>query len=193
MSISRTKLKMLTRSQYDKLRLNPQIDPIEIYFKPIFGKFYRGRVELCLDELIPGKRVLEIGYGSGVAFLNLHDQFSKIDGLDVNAPSERVTDLYRSLGINVNLRKGNVLKMPYPDKYFDCVLAISILEHLQPEEQMVAMEEIKRVLKNGGQFIYGVPIASKTMELFFKYWVSILMNTIIQQNWMWIRQHRKYL
>ena len=64
MSISRTKLKMLTPSQYDNLRINPQIDPIEIYFKPIFGKIYRRRVELCLDELIPGERVLEIGYGS---------------------------------------------------------------------------------------------------------------------------------
>lgn len=168
MSISRTKLKMLTPRQYDDLRLDPNIDPIEIYFKPIFGKFYKRRVELCLDELVPGKKVLEIGYGSGVTFLNLHEQFSEIDGLDVNAPSERVTALYGSLGIDVNLRKGNVLKMPYPDNSFDCVLAISILEHLQPEEQLIAMGEIQRVLNKGGQFIYGVPVASKTMELFFR-------------------------
>ena len=168
MSISRTKLKMLTPSQYDNLRINPQIDPIEIYFKPIFGKIYRRRVEMCLDELIPGERVLEIGYGSGVAFLNLHDQFSKIDGLDINAPSKRVTALYSSLAIDVTLRKGNVLKMPYHDNNFDCVLAISILEHLKPKEQIIAMKEIQRVLKKGGQFIYGVPVASKAMELFFR-------------------------
>lgn len=168
MSISRTKLKMLTPRQYDNLRINPQIDPIVIYFKPIFGKIYRRRVEMCLDELIPGERVLEIGYGSGVTFLNLHDQFSKIDGLDINAPSKRVTALYRSLAVDVNLRKGNVLKMPYPDKKFDCVLAISILEHLKPNEQIIAMKEVQRVLKKGGQFIYGVPIASRAMELFFK-------------------------
>ena len=104
----------------------------------------------------------------GVTFLNLHDKFSKIDGLDMNAPSKRVTALYSSLTIDVNLRKGNVLKMPYPDNNFDCVLAISILEHLKPKEQLIAMKEIQRVLKKGGQFIYGVPVASRAMELFFR-------------------------
>ena len=58
--------------------------------------------------------------------------------------------------------------MPYPDNYFDSILLISILEHLKPEELHTAFREIRRVLKNGGQAVYGVPAETFFMTAAFK-------------------------
>lgn len=58
--------------------------------------------------------------------------------------------------------------MPYEDDFFDTVLLISILEHIKPDEQTQAFSEIRRVLKPGGQVIYGVPIERRFMVLMFR-------------------------
>jgi ubiquinone/menaquinone biosynthesis C-methylase UbiE len=58
--------------------------------------------------------------------------------------------------------------MPYPDNYCDTVLLISILEHLKPADQPRAFAEIRRVLKPGGQVVYGVPIERPLMVFMFR-------------------------
>ena len=58
--------------------------------------------------------------------------------------------------------------MPYPDAFFDTVLLISILEHLKPEQQATAFQEIRRVLKPAGQVIYGVPVERPLMVFVFR-------------------------
>src|SRR6185295_17012104 len=66
------------------------------------------------------------------------------------------------------LCNGSVLEMPYADESFDTVLLISILEHLQPTQQERAFSEIRRVLKPGGQVVYGVPIERPLMVFLFR-------------------------
>jgi len=161
----RTKLKLLAKSEYGGVNRN---DPIRFYYWPVFGALYRRRVELALDELKPGERILEIGFGTGVTFPHLHEQFKEIHGLDLTADTDRITRIWKDRGIDVHLKLGNILKMPYPDNYFDSVLLISILEHLKPEEQSAAFAEIRRVLKPGGQVVYGVPIERGLMVLMFR-------------------------
>lgn len=58
--------------------------------------------------------------------------------------------------------------MPYEDNQFDTVLLISILEHLRPDELAQAFQEIKRVLKPGGQVVYGVPVERPFMVFMFR-------------------------
>jgi len=111
---------------------------------------------------------LEVGFGSGITFLNLSEMYEEIHGLDLNASVEQVSDLFNKKNIRTNLRNGSVLSMPYEDNYFDTVLLISILEHLKPSEQMQAFNEINRVLKPGGQVVYGVPIERTFMVFMFR-------------------------
>jgi ubiquinone/menaquinone biosynthesis C-methylase UbiE len=75
---------------------------------------------------------LEVGFGSGVTFQNLHENYEEIHGLDLNASVEDVTAVFR------------------------------------PFEQTQAFWEIRRVLKPGGQAIYGVPIERGLMVLMFR-------------------------
>ena len=159
------KLKLLPLDQY--LGVNRD-DPLRFYSWPIIGGMYRRRVELCLAECRGGDKVLEVGFGSGVSFLNLHDKYRVIYGLDLTAAAKHIEVFFQKLNIEANLTNGNVLEMPYTDDFFDTVLLISILEHLKPEEQERAFGEIRRVLKPGGQVVYGVPAERRLMTWTFR-------------------------
>src|SRR5580658_7594254 len=143
-------------------------DPIRFYHWPLIGRMYRRRVELCLGECRGGERVLEIGFGSGLTFLNLHERYQEIHGLDLTADADAVQAAFAKRNIQTQLRRGNVREMPYADNQFDTVLLISILEHLKPEDQVRAFGEIRRVLKPGGQVVYGVPIERPLMVFMFR-------------------------
>ena len=159
------KLKLLKKEDYLS---DEEHDPIRFYFLPLIGWMYRRRVELCLAECTGGTRVLDVGFGSGVNFLNLNELYEEIHGLDLTARAAQIADKFQKLGIHTDLRKGNVLKMPYPDNFFDTVLLVSILEHIKPDEQLAAFREINRVLKSSGQVIYGVPVEQPFMVFSFR-------------------------
>lgn len=156
---------MLPLSEYVGVN---QDDPIRYYRLPVIGALYRRRVELCLAECAGGERVLEIGFGSGVAFPNLSRMYREIHGLDLTADTQAVAAMFAARGIATDLKQGDVLQMPYPDEYFDTLLLVSILEHLRPEQQSSAFGEIRRVLKPGGQVVYGVPVERPFMVFMFK-------------------------
>ncbi len=158
------KLKLLPYHEY---RGVDQRDPIRYYYWPILGKLYRRRVELALSECKGGETILEVGFGTGITFLNLNDLYREIHGLDLTANIQEVEKTFQQRGIRTFLNKGNVLSIPYPDATFDTVLLISILEHLLPTELCKAFKEISRVLKPGGQVVYGVPVERPLMVIAF--------------------------
>jgi ubiquinone/menaquinone biosynthesis C-methylase UbiE len=149
------KLKLLPKERYVTLS---ETDPLIYYYWPIFGQMYRRRVEICLNECRGGERILEVGYGSGVTFLNLSEQYEEIYGIDLFADAKAVTDMWGQEGLAPILEQGDLVRLPYEENMFDTVLLISILEHLKPYELATAMEQVHRVLKPNGQMIYGVPV-----------------------------------
>lgn len=159
------RLKLLPAGQYRGVN---EKDPIRYYYWPVFGTLYRRRVELALAECRGGQRILEVGFGTGLTFLNLNEMYEEIHGLDLTADIPQVKAVFDKLGIKTYLQNGNVLHMPYEAGYFDTVLLISILEHLKPEEQGQASAEITRVLKPGGQVVYGVPVERPLMVFLFR-------------------------
>jgi ubiquinone/menaquinone biosynthesis C-methylase UbiE len=157
-------LKLLPYKQYRGVRREYSVI---FYFLPVMGRMYRHRVELCLNECKGGDSILEVGFGSGLTFLNLSRIYKKIYGLDLSCDITEVAQVFAPLGLYPELRNGNVVDMPYHDEQFDTVLLISILEHLKPEELDRAFSEINRVLKPGGQVIYGVPVERPFMVAMF--------------------------
>lgn len=160
------KLKLLSAEQYKGVN---QYDPIKYYYWPVFGKMYRRRVELALSECTGGGRILEVGFGTGLAFPSLHEIYKEIHGIDLTADPKAVRSVFEPMGIPLYLKKGNVVEMPYyEDNFFDTVLMISILEHLKPIELELAFTEVKRILKPGGQIVYGTPVEKPFMVFMFK-------------------------
>lgn len=159
-----TKLRLLPYKEYKGVE---KIYSVIFYYLPVFGGMYRRRVELCLDQCKGGDTILEVGFGSGLTFLNLNEKYKKIHGLDLTCDVNVVGEVFASRNIHADLHNGNVLSIPYPDNQFDTVLLISILEHLKPQELAQAFQEIKRVLKPGGQIVYGVPVERPFMAFMF--------------------------
>jgi ubiquinone/menaquinone biosynthesis C-methylase UbiE len=160
-----TKLRLLPYKEYKGVE---KIYSVIFYYLPVFGGMYRRRVELCLDQCKGGENILEVGFGSGLTFLNLNEKYKKIYGLDLTCDVNVVDQVFALRNIHADLRNGNVLAMPYADHQFDTVLLISILEHLKPQELTQAFQEIKRVLKPGGQIVYGVPVERPFMVFMFR-------------------------
>lgn len=160
-----SKLSLLPYKEYKGVK---KIYSVIFYYLPIFGSLYRKRVELCLDQCRGGETILEVGFGSGLTFLNLNKKYKKIFGLDLTCDVNIVREVFAKHSIYPNLQNGNVLQMPYEDNQFDTVLLISILEHLKPNELEQAFAEIKRVLRPNGQVVYGVPVERPFMVFMFR-------------------------
>jgi ubiquinone/menaquinone biosynthesis C-methylase UbiE len=160
-----TKLKLLPPEKYKGVN---QYDPIKYYYWPVFGSMYRHRVEIALEECRGGERILEVGFGTGLAFPNLHEKYKEIHGIDLTVDISAVKAVFEPLNIPLFLEKGDVLKMPYKENFFDTVLLVSILEHLKPLELEQAFVEVRRVLKPGGQMVYGTPVEKPFMVFMFR-------------------------
>lgn len=165
MNSKRPKLKLLSFKTYQGILKEYSVI---FYYLPIFAHLYRKRVELCLAECKSGKKILEIGFGSGLTFLNLNEMYKEIHGLDLTCDIEEVKKVFAKHNIYPHLQNGDARKMPYADDQFDTILIISTLEHLKPNELDKAFLEIKRVLKPGGQVIYGVPVERPFMVFMFR-------------------------
>ena len=70
-------------------------------------------------------------------------------------------------GDKLRLQQGNILDLPFADGFFDAVLAISLHEHLQPDEQAAAFNEVRRVVRPGGCYVVGVPGVNRMMTAAF--------------------------
>ena len=53
-------------------------------------------------------------------------------------------------------KAGSILALPFPDRAFDLVCAMDILEHV--EDDRAALSEIRRVLRPGGTLLFSVPL-----------------------------------
>ena len=61
----------------------------------------------------------------------------------------------------------NALALDYPDNFFDSVISISVIEHIENDGDTAAIKEIWRVLKPGGILIFTVPV-KKTYEIEYR-------------------------
>lgn len=116
-------------------------DPNWDYYPTYIAKLEA--VRRWLDRLPPDTRVLDAGCGEGV----LVDEYAerlRIEGLDPNYSSSRVTT-------------GSLTALPYGDHSFDRALCLDVLEHLTFEEQPLALAELHRVLRPGGELLVSIP------------------------------------
>lgn len=145
----------------------PADDPLRFHYWPVIGRLFRRRINGCVALLGGGKRVLDVGYGSGTSFLELADRFDEIHGLDTHDYGSAIARVFAAEGVRVALQRASILEAPYPDEFFDAVLAMSVLEHLMPDEQPRVMREVRRLLRPGGVLVVGVPGLNVLMTLGF--------------------------
>lgn len=106
----------------------------------------RAHAEMC--KVGPESRMLDVCCGSGIVGASFTDRVSHKMGLDIT-PEMRALARTRL----DEVREGSVYEMPFEDNFFDIVVTREVL-HLLPEPHR-PVSEIFRVLRPGGQFIFG--------------------------------------
>lgn len=97
--------------------------------------------------------ILDCGCGPGSLSLDLAKRLQKtgnIIGMDIQAGQlAAAQEQAEQCGLdNVQFLQGSVFSLPFPEQYFDCVLAHAVLYHIPNPEK--ALQEISRVLKPEG-------------------------------------------
>ncbi len=116
--------------------------------------------ELIKDRVNENTRVVDVGAGYGGTARYFADKFGcKVDCLNL---SEKENDLNREknekLGYQdlVNVYGGNFEALPFSDDQYELAIAQDALLHSGAKEKV--FEEVDRVLKSGGDFIFTDPM-----------------------------------
>jgi len=101
-------------------------------------------------KLCPQPKILDVGCGTGLLLKEL-EKVGKVYGID---SSLIAVNFCKTREVS-NVKQGDVTNIPFNDCTFDIVLALDILEHV--EDDYLALQEIKRVVKKQGVIIIFVP------------------------------------
>ncbi|MFC4303656.1 MerR family transcriptional regulator [Cohnella boryungensis] len=110
--------------------------------------------EQALDNAIrmvhpnAGERGLDIGTGTGNLAGRFRERGCVMSGVDQSREMLRLCQVKHP---DMDTRVGNFLALPYLKEQFDFVVTSFAFHHLSREQQSLALEEMRRVLKPGGR------------------------------------------
>jgi len=113
-----------------------------------------------------GGRVLEVGCGRGVALPVLAERIDpdELVGIDVHARAiEHARERVAERRVSAALHIGDVRELPFPSGWFDVVFDFGTSYHVGGGHtgRLTALNEISRVLRIGGSFVYETRIAQR--------------------------------
>jgi SAM-dependent methyltransferase len=147
------------------LRPNDAHDPLPYYYHPWVGWLYRHRLQMGLDMLpAGGRRVLEVGVGSGVLVPTLTARYAEYTGTDLTlAPG---LEALVAPGCRATFRRADLLADgDLPAGAFDAIVCFSVLEHIRDADG--AARGLARALAPGGTLVTGYPMVSALMTRAF--------------------------
>ncbi len=103
-------------------------------------------------SLSSGRRVLEVGCGTGFFSEIFSKTGTQLDALDISP--ELLQKAQERCGGRVHFELGDVEALKFADETFDAVIGIRVLHHLDMDP---SFKEIARVLKKGGAIAFCEP------------------------------------
>lgn len=104
-----------------------------------------------LRKNVKGKSVLEIGCGDGYGAVYLAEIAASIIGIDYEEDTVlKAQNKYRAPNLSFVCMDATELK--FEDNSFDAVCSFQVIEHIPEDKLLSYLLEIKRVLKENGEF-----------------------------------------
>lgn len=110
------------------------------------------RIQAILDLVGCHNRVLDIGCRDGSIGQLMCKRGNEVIGIDI---SETAVVLAREKGLNALRLDVEVEVLPFPEEFFDVVVAAELIEHLYDTDRF--LEGIRRVLKKDGFLVLTTP------------------------------------
>ena len=112
-------------------------------------------VQTVLEQTLPDqgneiRRILDVGCGTGTN-LGVLQRFGAVEGVD----AERAAVEFCHRRGQRSVRLAPASSLPYPDRSFDLVTLLDVIEHV--EDDQVVLDEAWRVLVPGGRLLVTVP------------------------------------
>lgn len=120
--------------------------------------WYRGLHDLVfstIKKIIDKEKrlkILDVGCGTGFVLKKL-SKYGVAFGVDI---SDIALGYCRKRGLH-NIKKAAVSNIPFRDNEFDLVISLDVLYHKQVGDDILALKEMRRVLKKGGKLIVNLP------------------------------------
>nr|WP_256995546.1 class I SAM-dependent methyltransferase [Halomicronema hongdechloris] len=115
-------------------------------------------VHNCLSHLDQTSKILDCGVGTGAFSLALLDSIAHpvhVSGVDISYPMlTHAQQNLKNRSPALDLRWGDIRRLPFADAAFDAVIFAHVLEHLA--DPVAALHELVRVLKPGAPLIGSV-------------------------------------
>src|SRR5579859_5430724 len=113
---------------------------------PLVGPLARNLID-SIPFFLTGRRVLDVGTGTGLAARFLAERTARPIGIDLSPPMLRVA---KQINTEIDYIQANAVHLPFADATFDLVVSSFGLNLTDPRQ---SLKEIRRVLKRGGWLI----------------------------------------
>jgi ubiquinone/menaquinone biosynthesis C-methylase UbiE len=140
-------------------RVQSEVYDRDFFLSPLlegYDEFQRGALstvkarQLDMLEIVPGSRLLEVGFGRGEFLLHCARAGAQVAGVDY---AEAAVDIGRETLAEVpgaDLRRADARHLPYPEGTFDRVYSGDVIEHMCRADAIEMLAEMFRVLRPGG-------------------------------------------
>jgi ubiquinone/menaquinone biosynthesis C-methylase UbiE len=106
------------------------------------------------SEFEDGMRVLDLASGTGTLSIMIKQATPSVDVIGVDG-DPKIIEIAKSKSRDANVRvefdQAMAIKLPYADASFDRVLSTLFFHHMVLDAKSIALSEVHRVLKPGGQ------------------------------------------
>lgn len=123
-------------------------DPTCIWKNPSIESYYL----LNRWTFLEMKNFLDLGCGLGRHSVLFARNGFNVSCFDISKDAiERTKKWCEEENLKCNYMVGDMLKLPYKDNEFDCILCRNVISHTDTEGMKTIISELKRVLKKGGE------------------------------------------